>query len=325
MTKKNKELTLAWYKVIHEKTVWQNLFIENMGFWYKCKNENIFLSSFKTEDLPKSPYPLTLLGKILTKFSTYANIMSRRPGTEEVTFYSLINEPIPTRFGAYFDRTMLEVAGTPIAWRRVEIERFMKEILKKYIFDYNETFAFIDIGSGGGFDSLEFERVLLELESIIGERVLPQPHDCVNIDIDSKWLKNNEILSSKLYGDKSRIKRINSCIFEYLEGKTYINELSHHSNAIISCNGFAEFLDDKELKHLYEGIFLMTAMFSGRVSVVIPFANRNENQEKTGNKIGFKYKAKDKDVMLKLIKDTFIGFEVTYRENHSQIVMIVER
>lgn len=318
-------LLSAWDQINKEKNIWEHLYIKDKAFWFKKDEANIFLSSFDTKDLPESPYPLTSIGKTLTKLSTFANIMSRRPGTEEVTFYSLINQAHSAWCGDFFDKKMLNIAGIPITWRRLEIEKSIKRLLKKYIFDYKEGFAFIDIGSGGGFDSLEIERVLSRMSSIVGKKVIPSEYECLNIDIDTKWLDNNELLSKHIFGDNSRIKRINSSVFDYLEKKSYIDSFSQYDNVIISCNGFAEFLTDNELESLYAGIYELSSTFKGKVSIILPFANRNDKQEKTGNKIGFRYRAKEKDYMIQLVNKTFIDFEVTFVENYSQIVLVLEK
>lgn len=325
MINTNNNLLSAWDQINNEKNIWNNLYIEDKALWFKNEKGNIMLSSFKTEDLPASPYELTSIGKVLTKLSTFANIMSRRPGTEEVTFYSMLNQPHSAWCGDFLDRKMLTIAATPITWRRQQIEKTIKGILKRYIFQYEETFAFVDIGSGGGFDSLEIERILLGMKDIVGEEVLPGKYDCLNLDIDTLWLSNNERLCQRMFGDQSRIRRNNCSIFDYLIKKSYVDEFSLYNNLIISCNGFAEFLSDEELETLYHGIHAMTSSFSGKISVILPFANRNEKQEKTGNKIGFKYRAKEKDYMIQLIENIFVDFELSYIEKHSQIVLIVEK
>ncbi|KEI04400.1 hypothetical protein ADU90_13725 [Clostridium botulinum] len=325
MKKSNLEILAAWEKITKEKTVWQHLAIENSAFYFKTDDKKIFLSSFKDKDLPASPYSLTLMGKILTKLSTFANIMSKRPGTEEVTFYSILNTPGNKWFGSYFDRKILDIVSPPITWRRIEIENLIKSIIKKYIFEYNESFAFVDIGSGGGFDSLEIERVILSMNYILGEDILPQKYDILNIDIDSKWLKNNQKLSKCIFGDKSRIKRCNISIFDYLNKKSYIKEFSSQNNLIVSCNGFAEFLSDKDLEKLYMGIRYMADTFSGRIHIILPFANKNKKQEELGDKIGFKFRAKEKEYMINLINDIFSDFKVSFTEEHSQIVLLIEK
>ncbi|MDQ0148169.1 hypothetical protein ACFO6R_03530 [Eubacterium multiforme] len=325
MKERNSEILSAWQKINEEKNMWQYLSIEDSAFYFNKDNKKVFLSSFKDKDLPKSPYSLTLMGKILTKLSVFANVMSKRPGTEEVTFYSILNKPQKGIFGSNFDSKILNVVAPPITWRRREIENSIKNIIKKYIFEYKDSFAFIDIGCGGGFDSLEIERIILGMNNILGENVLHKEYDILNIDIDLKWLSNNEKLSKNIFGDKSRIKRCNMSIFDYLNKESYIKEFENQNNLIVSCNGFAEFLSDEDLKKLYIGIHKMAATFSGRVHIILPFANKNKKQEELGDKIGFKFRAKEKNYMINLIKDIFSDFKISFREKHSQIVLIVEK
>lgn len=319
------ELLIAWEKVNKDKNIWQRLCIEDSAFYFNEGHRKIFLSSFKTKDLPESPYTLTLIGKILTKLSTFANIMSRRPGTEEVTFYSILNQPQSKGFGRGFDKKILDVVAPPITWRRIEIENSIRDIIKKYIFEYKDSFAFVDIGCGGGFDSLEIERILCGMKDVLKEDVLPKEYDILNIDIDTKWLKNNEKLVEYIFGEKSKIRRCNMSIFDYLNKKSYVEEFASQDNLIVSCNGFAEFLNDEDLKKLYIGIRNMANTFSGKVHIILPFANKNKKQEELGNKIGFKFRAKEKDYMINLIKEIFSDYKVTFSEKYSQIVLLVEK
>lgn len=322
---KETNILSAWEKLIKQKSVWQHLIIEDLAFYFDSEGEKVFLSSVKTNDLPKSPYTLTFAGKVLTKLSTFANIMSRRPGTEEVTFYSLLNKEHSSFLGKSFDRKMLNIAATPITWRRVQIEKSIKNILKKYILEYKEDFAFIDIGCGGGFDSLEIERIILGINDILDEDKIFLNYEILNIDIDTKWLNNNEKLSRVVSKDRSKINRVNKSIFDYLNEHQYEKDIKNKKNAVVSCNGFAEFLSDEDLKKLYIGIKEMVSIFSGKIHVILPFANRNLKQEKVGDKIGFKFRAKEKEYMIHLIKDIFSEYKVSFEEKHSQIVLIVEK
>lgn len=82
-------LEKAWEIVKKDPTVWDTIEVKDKSFYYKTYQEKIFLS----RNLPSSPSSLTVLGKLFTKLSTQANIMSRCPGTEEVTFYVMLNSP----------------------------------------------------------------------------------------------------------------------------------------------------------------------------------------------------------------------------------------
>lgn len=325
MNNQKQQRITAWEKVTGEKKVWDYLTIENSAFHFQKEKDKVFLSSFKTKDLPQSPYELTFMGKVLTKMSVFANIMSRRPGTEEVTFYSLLNRPQRTLFGDGADKKILGVVAPPITWRRIEIENQIQAVLREYAIERQESFAFVDIGCGGGFDSLEIERILFGLQEELGEEILPGGYDILNLDIDTKWLQNNERLSKLMFGEKSNIRRKNVSIFDYLKEQTYTEEFKNYPNLLVSCNGFAEFLSDEDLRTLYEGIYAMAKTFDGRVDILLPFANKNPQQEALGNKIGFKFRAKEKEFMIQLTKEVFRDFEVTFSEKYSQIVLIAKK
>jgi hypothetical protein len=87
------KLKKPWEIVEQEPIVWNSIEVKSNSFCYKTNKGKLFLSNFRSRDLPSSPYSLTLLGKVLIKLSALANIMSRLPGTEEVTFYVLLNSP----------------------------------------------------------------------------------------------------------------------------------------------------------------------------------------------------------------------------------------
>ncbi|MDA3972967.1 hypothetical protein PF023_02815 [Enterococcus thailandicus] len=312
----------AWEIVKREPTVWEFIEIKNDSFYYKINQEELFLSSFKSKDLPSSPYTLTFLGEVLTKLSPLANIMSRRPGTEEVTFYVLLNTPQSGIFGKKVDKKMLEVAAPPLVWRRKQIQEGIRQKIKEYI-EKNESFYFLDIGSGAGFDSLEIERLIHRINKLTNN-CFNKPYESLNIDIDSKWLKNNQLLAEKLFGSNHFITRENISIFDFLEKYPKVT-LGQYNHLIISCNGFAEFLSDIELRNLYEKIFLFTQTFDGNVDIILPFANKNKKQESLGHKIGFKFKAKEKQELISMIKEIFKNYKVTYCEKHSHIVMNVQK
>lgn len=314
------ELEKAWDMISQEPTVWDQLEIKNSCFYYKIYDQEIFLSSFKNEDLPTSPYPLTFLGRLLTKLSVLANILSRRPGTEEVTFYALLNSPQSGLIGKKADKKMLEVASPPLVWRREQIKEIIRNKLKECTLK-NESFFFLDIGSGAGFDSLEIERIVHRFNTLTSD-CYTQSYKCLNIDIDEKWLNNNKLLTKKLFGLDHHITIDNSSVFDFFEKKYKTDK---YDNLIISCNGFAEFLTDVELEKLYIDISKFTESFEKNVEVILPFANKNKKQEALGKKIGFKFNAKEKEEIFNLINKIFINFEITSYEQHSHIVMKLKK
>lgn len=312
----------AWEIVAQEPTVWDFIELKDRAFYYKINQEKIFLSSFKSNDLPSSPYSLTLLGKVLTKLSTLANIMSRRPGTEEVTFYVMLNSPQPGLLGKIVDTKMLKVAAPPLVWRRQQIRETITKKVKEYT-EKNQSFFFLDIGSGAGFDSLEIERLIHRVNEL-SDNCFDKSYRSLNIDIDKKWLNNNQVIAEKLFGLNHQIVTENISIFDFWKKSQKFN-VDQYSNLIISCNGFAEFLSDIELRKLYEEINKFIQDFEGNVDVILPFANKNKEQETLGKKIGFQFKAKEKQEIINMIKEIFINCKVTYCEKYSHIVMTVEK
>lgn len=315
-------LEKAWEIVKKEPTVWDAIQVKDKSFYYKIGQEKIFLSSFKSSDLPSSPYSLTPLGKLLTKLSTLANIMSRRPGTEEVTFYVLNNSPQAGILGKKADKKMLKVAAPPLVWRRQQIREKISEIVKGYT-KKNESFFFLDIGSGAGFDSLEIERLTHRVNEL-SENSFDMDYQSLNIDIDEKWLNNNKIITEKLFGMDHHIVRENISIFDFWKSSQKLS-FNRYDNLVISCNGFAEFLSDTELRKLYEEIFKFSQDFGGNVDIILPFANKNKEQEALGNKIGFQFKAKAKQEIIKMIEEIFTNYKVTYDEKYSHIVMNIQK
>lgn len=75
----------------------------------------------------------------------------------------------------------------------------------------------------------------------------------------------------------------------------------------------------------YEEIFKFIQEFEGNADVILPFANKNKEQETLGKKIGFQFKAKEKQEILNMIEEIFINCKMTYCEQYSHIVMAVEK
>lgn len=68
-------------------------------------------------------------------------------------------------------------------------------------------------------------------------------------------------------------------------------------------NGFAEFLSDRELGKLYKDFFTFTQLFNGNISIILPFAIKNQKQETLGNMIGLKFKAKAKSDIINMVEE----------------------
>ncbi|GEM_PF-3537140 len=318
------DIEKAWQTIKKEPTIWNCLEINNQSFYFNYRYKQLFLSSFQAGKLPNPPYKIKLLGKLLIKASQFANIMSRRPGTEEVTFYALINSPQGGALGQIFDKKMLSIAAPPLTWRREKVRESIQNKIETCTKN-KQTFLFLDIGCGGGFDSLEIERLMHRLENLTEKQEWSDFYASLNIDIDQKWLNNNKMLAEELYGDNCNITRENVSAFDFFSKDSYYSIMKQYDNLIISCNGFSEFLTDADLIKLYTGIRNLADKFVGEVYIILPFANKNEKQESIGNKIGFQFRAKDKGKIISIIKEIFEHYSVSYTEEYSQIVLTVER
>jgi hypothetical protein len=254
---KAKQIKKVWREVTAHNRIWEKIKIKGEAFCFqKNFNELIKLSSFSYDDLPPVQSKLTLLGKLITWMSTFANIMSRRPGTEEVTFYALKKQSNGNFIKKIVDQIVIEIACPPFAWRREQIVKFIAQSMLDVIKNHEGNFALLDIGCGSGFDGLEVHRIMQEIKNRIepfGGLRLPM-FKVVNIDIDGLWLNNNKMLSELLFNDYNFTVRREMSIFAYIKEKIYLEDLRHIHHLIISCNGFAEFLQDHDLIRLLSGI-----------------------------------------------------------------------
>lgn len=307
-----------------EPTVWKYLEIRNHSFYYRVGDTPVFLSSFNKKDLPESSSKLTFLGKVLTTLSHFANIMSRRPGTEEVTFYALIDCPQPSILGRKVDQKMLDIAAPSLNWRREKIQKIIRKKVETFIIK-NKSFLFIDIGCGAGFDSLEIERIMNRIKILTdGSTALPR-NMSINIDIDIHWLKVNKILTETIFGERKNIVRENISASDFLSDKKHSFIFKQYESLIVSCNGFAEFLNDSDLIKLYANINNLVEAFPGDTCVILPFANKNKKQETIGKKIGFQYQAKDNNEMIALCEQIFKNYDISYLQKYSQVVILAEK
>ncbi len=185
----------------HNK-IWERIKIKGEAFYFqKNSNELIKLSSFSKDDLPPAQRKLTLLGKLITRVSTFANIMYRRPGTEEVTFYALANQANGRVIKKLMDQICIKIAGPPLCWRREQVVKFIAQSMLAIMQKSNGNFALLDIGCGGGFDGIEVHRIMHEIKEKIKNQsgfTLPR-FRVINNDIDHHWLNNNKIISDLVY------------------------------------------------------------------------------------------------------------------------------
>lgn len=326
--------TEIWKELHNQKSIWECISVDNYVYYFEFEGKKIPLRNFKSKYLPDHDSNLTFLGRFLTKFSTCSNLMSRKPGSQDVTLYCMMKKPHGSFIRNKIDEKFLETAAPPISWRREAIIKKLDDLVYEYAVEKNDKFAFLDIGSGGGFDGLEIDRLMIGLseDNLINteDGDIPFGQDdpkykIVNIEIDDVWISTGEALCKKLYGKKSKSFSLNYSIFKYLECERYKKDLAGFENLIISCNGFAEFLEDDLLVKLYMEIYDLTRSFKGQIDLILPYAIRSKKQEKLGNLIGFNYLAREKNYMLRLCSLIFPGFEVSYEEQHSQIVLMLRR
>ena len=185
-----------------------------------------------------------------------------------------------------------------------------------------DAFGFLDIGSGGGFDSLEISRLLSKLpeKDSIFTRI-----SIVNVDIDTFWLQQNENLSNLLYEGKPSIVRRNMSIFDYINRQLYLDDFMDRPNLLISCNGFAEFFEDEPLGQLFKAIARMTKDFKGHVYLILPFAVKNYVQESMARVVGFNYRARDIATITRMIQENFPDFTLETNSQFSQLILMLHR
>lgn len=315
----------CWNDAIRqEQSPWEMLDIEDCRFVLRYGAAAIPLSSIAREDLPPSS-PRSLMGRILVDRVHLGKILSSRPGTEEVTFYTLVGRPHGRNaFEKLLDRFFLSIATPPLIWRRKMVVRELRRLTYESM--GNGPLVFFDIGSGAGFDGIDLHRILSSTFRRCREKGirLPQPrYRIINIDIDGPWLGFNQAVCQALFGTDTPIARRNVSIFDYLNAAGYRKDLSGEATCIISCNGFADFYDDAAFTSLLEGIRSLAESAGGAYHLVIPCSMKNREQESLSNSVGFNYIAKTK-VRLDDIIGTVFPDTATFHEcAHNQIVYTI--
>lgn len=324
MTNKENVVTLekAWNQIKTEQTVWDHIAVDPDKLYFDYHGKQLLLSSIDKKSLPKIPENITALGKFLANRSKFANILSTRPGKEEVTFYAMKNTAHGWLLNKKIDQMMLNVGSPPLNWRRDEVGRLIEQSLFSLIADDNEI-GFIDIGSGGGFDGIEILRKLEKLQ----KAGIPTPNcRAINIDVDDMWLARNQDLIKLMLEDNTATVCRNMSIFDYIDKQVYQDDLPKETNLIVSCNGFAEFFDDDKLQCLFSRMENMISYFEGNKYIIIPFAIRNKKQEKILKMVGFNYIARDRERIVDYIENCFgNGYEIESFEKYSQIVFYIQR
>jgi len=330
MTTQNKKnhIKKIWREATSRDRIWDRVKIKGEAFYFqKNSSELIKLSSFSKDDLPPVQSELTLLGKLITKISTFANIMSRRPGTEEVTFYALKNKANGHFIKKIIDKICVKIAGPPFCWRREQVVKFIAKSIIEVIKRSNGNFALLDIGCGGGFDGLEVQRILHEIKEKTKNQAgfrLPK-FKIINNDIDQLWLNNNKILSELLFSDPNLTIRREQSIFEYIKEKIYLEDLRDISHLIIPCNGFAEFLQDHDLIKLLSGIKEIADSIKGNVYFTFQFCVKNPIQVSLATLIGFRYIARERHDIDRLIKLYFDDYKIATEEKYNQVAFSLSR
>jgi hypothetical protein len=326
ITKSVTTLKSTWANIISKYTIWDRLFIQDNAFYFKANPDlSIKLSSFEKSDLEVDLEKLSWLGKFLVKQSPFAHILCAKPGGEEVTFYSLLNQSQGNMVSKKIDRKLLNIGSTPLNWRRDQVTQTIKQNIFNLITLGANNFTLLDIGAGGGFDGLEIQRCLAELQYKSPELPIPE-YKIINIDPDEHWQKINRNISGLLFPNKQLTTRHNISIFDYLDNKQYKEELNSTEHLIISCNGFAEFLSDNNLFKLLAGIKELLINTPKSATFVFPFATHNKKQEKTAKLTGFNYKAKKKISLEKIINAYFDpDFKIEAIEAFSQLVFTIHK
>jgi len=322
------QLKKIFLDVTSRKKIWERIKIKGEAFYFqKNYNELIKLSSFSKDDLPLAQRKLTLLGKLITRISTFANIMYRRPGTEEVTFYALANQANGRVIKKLIDRICIKIAGPPLCWRREQVVKFIAQSMLAIMQKNNGNFALLDIGCGGGFDGLEVHRIMQEIkEKIKNQSGFTMPKfRVINNDIDHHWLNNNKIISDLLFKDNDFTIQRKMSIFDYINKKMYMDDLRDIQHLIISCNGFAEFFQDPDLNRLLSGIKDITTSVQGDVYFTFQFSIKNIMKEKMGKLIGFRYIARARKHINQLINRHFDDYRIECQEKYNEVAFSLRR
>jgi SAM-dependent methyltransferase len=321
-----RKVTAEWDSVcVNSKSVWDRLDTQDMAFGLRLEDGTFFhLTSFAENDLPPVPGEVSALGRFLVRHSVFANILARRRGREEVTFYCLLGRPHGTGWDRMLDQMFLPLGAAPLNWRRKIVVETVRATARHWLDRGVRNFAFLDIGCGGGFDGLDLKRILLALSN---KGVSIPDHRIINVDVDEKWLGVNERLAQVLLPETHRrqLVRRHVSIFDYLKSDAVAGDLAGMDNLIVSCNGFADFYDDAALNELYAGIRGIAQRMPEESVLVLPIAMRNPIQGILSEMVGFGYTARKKSEISRRVSEMFHGFTIDRCEKHSQITFLVRK
>lgn len=256
------------------------------------------LGSFLAQDLPPLVGELPLLGRMLLRTSTFVNILARRRGTEEVTFYVLNDCPHGrTRWERWVDRQVLKIGGPPMAWRRERVVAGVRGIAFGWLRQAQEngnlaSVQVVDIGSGGGFDGLDLVRLFEALgEEAVTALRLPRLR-VINVDLDARWLDNNRRLRERAnWNAVPGCETINraASVFEYVESGLWREDLDPKAETLVLCNGFSEFLPDEQFERLLKALHTLAVGVRGRAVLLLVVAGVNPRLQRMSEWVGFGY------------------------------------
>jgi SAM-dependent methyltransferase len=312
------ETEIKWNAVCSgDSSFWERLKIRDGAIRLTMPDgQELLLAPIGPNDLPPLAETAAPLGRWVARHSLFARILSSRVGKEEVTFYALLNEAHGAGFDRKLDRWLLNIGHAPLCYRRKKVVEFIRRSLLDLVRREQSYLAFMDIGCGGGFDGLDVNRICSALPGVRCR--------IVNIDIDEKWLGNNELIA-KVIG-VSQIMRRRASIFDYLRDETYRKDLEGVSHLVISCNGFADFFPDQAIKELLEGIRQICLHVPGSVRFVFAAAlKRNRLQTSLSNLIGFSYTGRTPEAIEGLLRSTLGEYRLSFEERHSQIICLVHK
>jgi hypothetical protein len=312
------EIEKRWNEVCgQEESFWDKLHFRDEAIYLRLNaNQDLRLSSLTPHDLPRLSDEATPVGRWIARHSLFARILSSRVGKEEVTFYALLNQAHGVGFDATLDRLLLNIGHTPLCYRRAKVVEIIRRALLKSLQQPEGRIGFLDIGSGGGFDGLDVNRICTAM-SHSNFRI-------VNIDIDDKWLSINEQIACAV--NAPRIFRRHTSIFDYLRNQTYREDLRDVSDLIISCNGFADFLQDEPLREMFVGIKGLFEELPARILFVFPTAlKKNPFLSYLSGLVGFNYPKRTSTEVKDIVALALGDFVQHFEERHSQIICVVRK
>lgn len=325
------ELAKVWQQAfVQQPSVWEKIGLsETLDFFFELDDKRkIPLGSIGMQRLAPGIARLGIMGKMVAYFSLGARVMAGRKGTEEVTFYCLHNETHKQSFLASIaDRIVLSMLAPPLNWRRKIVVGKIRQELLNAVKCGTSQMTLLDIGCGGGFDGLELLLGVRRLRAALQGKHVVADLKIIDVDIDTHWLGNNEILTAALVPDLAPdvVIRHNLSIFDYFVSKDAAQDIGQPGKLVVSCNGFADFLPPEEMRKLLQYIQDATRYIPQEVTIIVPMAVKNYVQAVSSRLVGFGYTTWETVTLRKLVEEIFVGYAISYEEQHSQGVFVLER